>query len=223
MKTPSLKKPLMAIAAVMLAILAGNAVAQDSTTLNVAQPAVASQTAPPQLSYGVPQVLQLAQAKVGDDTIVAYIQNSGTIYTLDASQIVYLRQQGVSDRVVTTMLNQRKNVTASAAQTVPQPSTAAPPVNDSSDAGSAQTSTAVAQPTVTYVQTAPSSSVYVVPDTQTYNYDAYNYQPYYYPYYAWPYPAVSLSFGFGGRWGGGWHGGGGGWHGGGGGHGGWHH
>jgi hypothetical protein len=213
MKTQNFQKPLLATAAVMLAILTRNAVAQDSTTSNVAQPAAASQSAPPQLSYGVPQVLQLAQAKVGDGTIVAYIQNSGTIYTLDASQIVYLRQQGVSDRVVTAMLNQRKNVTASAAQ-------AAPPQNYSSDASSTQTSTAVAQPTVTYVQTVPTSSVYVIPDTQTYNYAPYYYQPYYYPYYAWPYPAVSLSFGFGGRWGGGgFHGGG--WHGGG--HGGWHH
>jgi uncharacterized membrane protein YgcG len=224
MKTPDFKKSLMATAAVLLAIFAGNAVAQDSPAYNVAQPAAASQSAPPQLSYGVPQVLQLAQAKVGDDTIVAYIQNSGTIYTLDASQIIYLRQQGVSDSVVTAMLNQRKNVTASAAQTVPQPSTAAPPVNDPSYAGSAQTSTAVAQPTVNYVQTVPSSSVYVVPDTQTYNYDAYYYQPYYYPYYAWPYSPVLFSFGFGGgfhgggggfRGGGGFHGGGGGFHGGG--------
>jgi uncharacterized membrane protein YgcG len=217
MKTQSFQKTLLATAAVMLAILTGNAVAQDSTTSNVAQPAAASQSAPPQLSYGVLQVLQLAQAKVGDDTIVAYIQNSRTIYILDASQIVYLRQQGVSDRVVTAMLNQRKNVTASAAQT-------AAPQNYSSDASGTQTSTAVAQPTVTYVQTVPTSSAYVIPDTQTYNYDAYYYQPYYYPYYAWPYPAVSLSFGFGNRWGGGWHGSG--FHGGGfhsGGHGGWHH
>ncbi|HSY09283.1 MAG TPA: hypothetical protein VK840_00040, partial [Candidatus Dormibacteraeota bacterium] len=191
MKTPSSQKPLLAMAAVMLAIMTGSAVAQDSTTSGVTQPAITSQSAPPNLSYGVPQVLQLVQAKVGDDTIVAYIQNSGTIYTLDASQIVYLRQQGVSDLVVTTMLNQRKNIAASAAQT-------APPQNYSSDANGAQTSTAVAQPTVTYVQTVPQSSVYVIPDTQTYNYDANYYQPYYYPYYAWPYTPVFFSFGFGG-------------------------
>jgi uncharacterized membrane protein YgcG len=226
MKTPSSQKPLLTIAAVMLAIMTGSAVAQDSTTSSVTQPAVTSQSAPPHLSYGVPQVLQLVQAKVGDDTIVAYIQNSGTIYALDASQIVYLRQQGVSDLVVTTMLNQRKNVAASAAQP-------APPQNYSSDANGTQTSTAVAQPTVTYVQTVPQSSVYVIPDTQTYNYDAnYYYQPYYYPYYAWPYTPVYFSFGFGGfhdrdfhgggrhEGGEGWHGGGGGWHGSGGGS--WH-
>jgi hypothetical protein len=210
MKIPHVQKSLAVAAAFLLAT---NLVAQDSTaTATAATPTTASNQAAPQLSYGVPQVLQLSQAKVGDDTIVAYIKNSGTIYSLDASQIIYLRQQGVSDRVVTAMLGQRNNVAASSTQTAAQASA-------QNDSTSAQTSTAVAQPTVTYVQTVPSSSVYVIPDTQTYNYDAYYYQPYYYPYYAWPYPAVSLSFGFGGRWGGGgWHGGG--FHGGGGG---WHH
>jgi hypothetical protein len=198
MKTQDFQKPLVVIAAVsVLFFLAENAVAQDSAA-STAVPSATVQTAP-QLSYGVSQIVQLAQAKVGDSTIIAYVQNSGNSYGLNADQIIYLRQQGVSDGVINVMLNQRNN----------------------SPVAVAQTSTAVAQPTVTYVQTIPSSSVYVIPDTQTYNYSAWYYsQPYYYPYYAWPYPAVSLSFGFGGRWGGGYYHGGG-WHGGG--HGGWHH
>jgi hypothetical protein len=206
MKTRNFQKRLVAIAAVaMLALLAGNAVAQDSnstTAANIVPPA-ANQSAP-QLSYGVPQVLQLAQAKVSDSTIVAYIQNSGTIYALSASEIVYLKQQGISDVVLNAMLNQRSQLAQSAAQPAPQ--------QNSSDNNSAQTPNATVQPTVTY-QTVPSSTVYVIPDTQSYYY-----QPYYYGYYGWPYPAVSLSFGFGG-WGGyhGYHGGGG-FHGGG-----WHH
>ena len=174
--------------------------------LSLSAMSAAAQTAP-QLSDGVPQVLQLAQAKVSDSTIIAYIHNAGYSYGLDANQIIYLRQQGVSDAVINTMLTQPKNAAATV-QT-------APPIAD-------QSSTATVQPTVTYVQSAPASSVYVVPDTQTYYYDSTYYQPYYYPYYG--YPAVSLSFGFGGGWGGyhggGWHGGGGGFHGGGGG---WHH
>lgn len=202
MKTRNFAKSLLVIAA-SAGLLAMNLVAQDATT-----------TAAPQLSPAAAQVLQLAQAKVGDDTIIAYIQNSDTIYGLDASQIVYLKQQGVSSAVINTMLNQRTRLAATGAQP------------DNSTAVGTQTSTAVAQPTVTYVQTVPSSSVYVIPDTQTYDYDAY-YSPYYYPYYAWPYPAVSLSFGFGRSWGGGYyHGGfhGGGYHGGGfHGGGGWHH
>jgi len=204
MKTRNFKKSLLAVIA-GLALLAGNILAQDSTAANSTPAAVQSA---PQLSYGVPQVLQLSQAKVSDGTIVAYIQNSGTIYALDANQIVYLKQQGVSDTVLNTMLNQRQNVANNAAQITQQPA-------------SAQTPNAVAQPTVTYT-TVPSSSVYVVPDTQTYQYDTY-YQPYYYPYYGyngWAYPGVSLSFGFGGGYHGGYYHGGG--FRGGGFHGGWH-
>jgi hypothetical protein len=185
MKTKFFTKSLwLALAGAVL--LAGNVLAQNSPS-----------AAAPQLAYGVPQIVQLAQAKVGDDTIIAYIRNSGNGYGLDANQIIYLRQQGVSDNVITVMLNQPKVASASAQ-----------PVTQPDNSSSAQTSTAVAQPTVTYGQ-APPSTVYVMPDTQTYYYDTYYAQPYYYPYYAWPYPAVSLSFGFGGRFhGGGFHGGG---------------
>jgi hypothetical protein len=200
MKTQNFAKMLLTIAA-SAGFLAMNLAAQDAATT----------ASGPQLSPAAAQVLQLAQAKVGDDTIVAYIQNSGTIYGLNANQIVYLKQQGVSSSVINTMLNQRTRL---AATTGVQP--------DNSAAAGTQASTAVAQPTVTY-ETVPSPTAYVIPDTQTYNYDAYYYQPYYYPYYAWPYPAVSLSFGYGGIRGGGYyHGGGfhgGGFHGGGG----WHH
>jgi hypothetical protein len=193
MKTINFKKPLLAAIA-GLALFAGNILGQDSSA------AAAVQSAPP-LSYGVAPVLQLSQAKVSDSTIVTYIQNSGTIYNLDAPQIVYLKQQGVSDTVLKTMLNQRQNVVNNGAQTAPATS-------------GAQAPNAVAPPTVTYT-TVPAPTVYVIPDTQTYRYDAYYYQPNYYPYYGyygWPYPAVSLSFGFGG-YRGGYHGGyRGGWH-----------
>jgi hypothetical protein len=190
MKTKNFTKPLVTVIA-GFALLAGSAMAQDSTT------------AVPQLAYGVPQVVQLAQAKVSEDTIIAYIHNSGNSYSLTADQIIYLRQQGVSDNVINVMLNQPK--VASTPASAP---------------AQAEVSTAYAQPTTTYVQTAPASSVYVIPDTQSYYYDSYYAQPYCYPYYyPYYYPAVSFSFGFrggggfrGGFHGGGWHGGGGGWH-----------
>ena len=212
MKTRNLQSSLLAIATVTtLAFTGGNIAAQDSIA---ALPAAASQPAP-QRSYGVPQVLQLAQAKVSDGIIVNYIQNSGTIYSLKAGEIVYLKQQGVSDAVLNAMLNQRSRLTGS---TEPATTTA------SSTAASGQTYVP-AVPAVSYVQAAPPATVYIIPDTQTYRYDTYYYSAYpYYDYYGWPYPAVSLSFGFGDRWGG-WRGGGGfrggGFHSGGF-HGGWH-
>jgi len=230
MKTQNLQSSLLAIAAVTaLAFTAGNVAAQEPTATTAqpaaaqsaaAQPAAASQPAP-QLSYGVPQVLQLVQAKVSDGIIVSFIQNSGTIYSLNAGEIVYLKQQGVSDPVLNTMLAQRSRLTGS---TDPASTTA------SSTTASAQAYTPAPQPAVTYVETTPayvpSSTVYVIPDTQTYRYDAwfyggypyYGYRPYagYYGYSG-SYPALSFSFGWGGNYGG-YHGGyNGSWHGGGGG------
>jgi hypothetical protein len=166
--------------------------------------AMAQNSAPP-LSYGVPQVLQLAQAKVSDDTIIAYIHNSGNSYGLDANQIIYLRQQGVSDNVLTVMLTQPRPASA--------PAPTAPPPDNSYQA-QAPASYAAA-PTTTYVQSAP-SPVYVVPNSQPYYYNNYYYsQPYYYPYSY--FPSVALSFAFGGSsyYHGGYHGGGGYYHGGG--------
>jgi hypothetical protein len=166
----------------------------------------------PLLSYGVTQIIQLSQANVGDATIVNYIRNSDSSYGLDADQIVYLKQQGVSDTVLNTMLSQpRTTQTAATAQ----------PASATATSTATATVNIVAQPAVTYVPAdpiyVPSSSVYVIPDTQTYQYYAYTYHPYYggrsylgyRPYY------YGTHYSFGAGYGGGHRGGGnyrGGWH-----------
>jgi hypothetical protein len=181
MKTRYLQTMLAAMAVAGLVLSASTTVAQDSSAAKTVQPAAVSASVPP-LSYGALQILQLKQAKIGDDTIIAYIQNSRNNYALDANQIIYLRQQDISEAVITMMLNQPKPAvaTAASATSVPQPAA----------------STATVAPAATYVQTVPATYYY--------------YQPYYYPAYAW-YPPVTFSFGWGGwgGWGGGWHGG---WH-----------
>jgi hypothetical protein len=205
MKNIRFQKLLLAIIAFTVSVFfALNLLAQDSSaetsSPKVAPAANAGQTAP-QVSYGMSQVLQLAHAKIGDSTIIAYIKNSGRVYSLDASQIVYLKQQGLSDAVIAAMINQRSSATAAEMQNT------AP--SNSTNANGGQTAAVVAPPASTY----SSSTVYVVPDTQRYYYS-----PYYYPYYGyywWPYPVVSFSFGYGGGYGGGYHGG---YHGGGGHH-----
>ncbi len=210
MKTRTASRLFLALTiTAVLALAARIVTAQDSTTS-------AAQTTPLQLSYGVSQIIQLSQANVSEGTIVNYIQNSGSSFGLDANQIVYLKQQGVSDTVINTMLN--------------QPRPAAQPLVQTASA-------AVAQPAVTFVPSAPayvpSSTVYVIPDTQTYSYYAGSYRPYvsryYYPcyspvYYGGCYPSLSFSIGFGGGYRGGYNHGGwgggfrGGYHGGGGRH-----
>ena len=52
---------------------------------------------------GTQDILKLAQANVGDDTIVAYIRNAGLHYKLNPGEIVMLKQQGLSDRVIAAM------------------------------------------------------------------------------------------------------------------------
>jgi len=152
--------------------------------------AVPAATVPP-LAYGVSEIIQLSQAGVGDPTIVTFVKNSGNSYGLDASQIIYLRQQGVSETVVDAMLSQPAPGTlapaAAPAPGVPQNTEIAVP---------AAADTVVSAP-------APASSVYVIPDTATYRYySTYN------PYGGCPgYFPVAVSVGFGGHWGGGYHGG----------------
>lgn len=200
--------------AAALVLAARTVPAQDSATATTAT-ANAGQPAP-LLSYGVTQIIQLSKAKVGDDTIINFIRNSDSSYGLDADQIIYLRQQGVSDTVINTMMSQ------------PRPNqTAAPDPAPAATATATATATIITQPAATCVQPAdtyvPASSVYIIPDTQTYNYYAYSYRPYspyYYSGYSYPcyrpvnygayYPAASFTFRFGGGYGGGqFHGG---WH-----------
>jgi len=199
-----------------MTLSASVALAQDSSASQTA-PAQPAQPAPdvapaPPLPYGVSQILQLQQAKVGDDTIIAYIRNSRNSYGLNADQIIYLRQQGVSSAVINTMLSQPAPGVLAAAPTPTQPASAAPATYDSQPASP----TSIVGPSVTAIDPTATAAA-----------TTYYYQPYYYPNYYYPcyypaygfYPGVSLSVGWGGRWGGGW---GGGWHGGGGFHGGWH-
>lgn len=140
----------------------------------------------PQLGYGVTQILQLTQAKVGDDTIIAYIKNSNNSYALNADTIIYLHQQGISSAVLTTMLNQpRAGVLPSA------PPASAPPVDYTAAAPAA--AYVADQPATTYYYSAAPATTYYYPSS-------YYYPASYYPYAYWP--SLAFSFGWGGCYGG---------------------
>ena len=94
---PGMRWSWLAIGTVGLLSVVGPVLADDPSA--PAQP-------PPLLPYGVADVIQLSQAQVSDSTILTYIRTSGDSYGLNASQIIYLRQQGVSDAVVGAMLTQ---------------------------------------------------------------------------------------------------------------------
>jgi hypothetical protein len=128
----------------------------------------------PVLAPGVADIVKMAQAKIGDSVILAYIENSGTVYNLDANQIVFLRDTGVSEPVLSAMLNQRTRYIELAATKASQ----------SSPEPSAYGTTPYTQPQPAYVQPEPAqaaaSSVYVIPyQTGLPNYGYYNYFPIY--------------------------------------------
>ena len=199
-------------------LVALNATAQSPapSTAAASAPAPADST-PVKLPYGVDDVLKLSRAQVSEDVTLNFIRSSGTIYSLAPKDIVYLKNEGVSDRVINTMLDQRKNVPAETfAQTAPpgapatQPASAYPDANAAAAAqASAQYAPVYAQPAPVYVQPepapAPASTVYVIPYSSL-GYGYSSYYPYYYgggyPYYY--SPSVVFSFGYRG---GGYHGG----------------
>jgi hypothetical protein len=221
MNSVMLSKLMMTVAVMVLCSQVAPVLrAQDSNSApasaDAAAPASVSDTRPVQLSPGVPDILKLGRAHVGDEAITAFISNSGRTYHLSVSEILYLREQGVSDQVVTAMLNSRQNAASTAAQPAPQSAATGPTadwVNSSPQPAPAAPQPA-AQFAPTYVEAAPvytqPSPVYVYP-APSYGY----YDPW--PYY-WGYPSLSIGFGFGGGHYGGYHGGdfhGGGFHGGG--------
>jgi hypothetical protein len=160
------------------------------------------------LPYGVEDVLKLSRASISDDIIVNYVQSSGTIYNLAPQDIVYLRNQGVSERVLNAMIGQRKIVEA-AAQAQPQTPPGVPNAATVPDAIVAPPAPAYNDSTAPYAEPPPAtapSSVYVIPYPQAsaayygyYGYYApysYSYGPYYRSYWG---PSISFGFGFGGR------------------------
>src|SRR4051812_37872409 len=96
-----------------LAIDTNSAPADDAPQTPVVTPApstpvasVAVQTDSAKLPYGTADVVKLSRSQVSEDVIVSYVQNSGIAYSLGPDDIVRLRSEGLSDRVINTMLAQ---------------------------------------------------------------------------------------------------------------------
>lgn len=121
-----------------------------------------AQSAVPQLSPGVTQVMQLEQAKISDDTIIRFVRNSGNSYALDATQIVFLRQQGISEAVISAMLDQPKAVVAAASTPVLAATVVTQPATSTVTTTAVETPVAVAPPVITF-QTVPAPCYYYYP------------------------------------------------------------
>ena len=170
-------KLFLGVGAVSLAAMI--AAAQTNDSPETATAAAPPSAAPSKLPYGVDDVLKLSRAQISDDVTLNYIQNSGTIYSLSAKDIVYLRNEGVSDKVINTMLDQRKTVPADAAnqsalqaQATDAAAMAAAAGNPEPNSGQAglvyaQPQPIVVQPAPVYVQPEPdpvsASTLYIIP------------------------------------------------------------
>ncbi|MEI6781785.1 MAG: DUF6600 domain-containing protein [Verrucomicrobiota bacterium] len=96
-------------------------------------PTQAQTAAPVDLSPGAAEVVRLAGSGVGDDVVVAYIQNSQAPFNLSADDVLYLKDIGLSSQVTSAMLSHDSGLRnqpqqdAPAATTPAAPSGSAPP------------------------------------------------------------------------------------------------
>jgi len=88
---------------------------------------------PAVLSPGVEEIIQLAQARVGDEVLLAYIEASTNLFQLKADEILYLLDLGVSAEVVAAMVRhgqvlKDQATVAEAAASAPLPAARVPEV-----------------------------------------------------------------------------------------------
>ena len=81
-----------------------------------------AQTTPANLSPDVQEIVKLVQAKMSDDVILGYIKNTGKAYNLSGDDMIYLNSQGVSQAVISALLQSKGGASA------PAPAPASAPV-----------------------------------------------------------------------------------------------
>jgi len=158
-----------------LGLLAGGvAAARAQTDLSTSSPYVAPAEPQVHFSPGIRDVLKMIDAKVGGSVVIAYIRSSPTAYNPSASEIIALKQRGVPDEIITTLIQRGAEVRAQIAQSAQMGAQATPP------AGMA--------PYANGYGATVSDQAY--PDYGDYGYGyPYSGYPYYagYPYYGYPY------------------------------------
>ena len=92
--------------------LIGNAMDQQAAAQRAAQPPPAMVVAPQGRPLSIADIKAMAKAGVGDDIIINQIINTHSVYNLDANDIIDLKNGGVSDKVITYMMNTGTNVVA---------------------------------------------------------------------------------------------------------------
>ena len=99
-------------------LLAGGLIGNSVDRENAARERAYRPALPPPPS--VADIKALARSGVADDIIINQINSSRAVYHLDANAIIDLTQAGVSQRVITYMINTGENVVATQAPPPPQ-------------------------------------------------------------------------------------------------------
>jgi hypothetical protein len=148
---------------------------------------------------GVEDVAKLAKSGVDESVVLSFVQNSTVPYRLSADEIIKLRDQGISAKVITTMLQRGAELREQSAQALKESATRY------AQSAPAQPATTYSYPaTTTYV--APASTIVYFPSYPSYSYSyyvpAYGYsgcyypRSYYYPSYYSCYPRASYYGGY---------------------------
>ncbi len=139
-----------------------------ATAQTPAGPEPAGAAAAPNLSPGTAEVVRLAGSGVGEDVVLAYIQNSQAPFNLSADDVLYLKDIGVSSTVTSAMLNHDSTLRGQAQQYAPAaPAPARAPATYDWQTSGAPTApaptvapTPVAAPPPTYVTSPPADVTY---------------------------------------------------------------
>jgi hypothetical protein len=100
--------------------LIGNSMDQQAAAQRVAQPPPAVVVAPQGQPLSIADIKAMAKADVSDDIIINQIINTHSVYNLDANDIIDLKNGGVSDKVITYMMNTSADVVATQAPPPPR-------------------------------------------------------------------------------------------------------
>ena len=155
------------VASLAFPLLSGYAQAPEASGRGA--PAQAQAAAPANLSPGAAEVVRLAGSGVGDDVVLAYIQNSQAPFNLAANDVLYLKDIGLSPQVTSAMLShdtKLRNQPQQYAPTVPAPTT--PPPETPADTAPTEAPPPATAPTLTEVSNAPADVNYFYDDLAPY-------------------------------------------------------
>jgi hypothetical protein len=80
---------------------AGNA--QDRAEDRAVRQAAATQAAAARSMLTLEEIVKMTQSHIEDAVIINQIRQTGSVYNLNGDQIIWLKQQGVSDAIITEM------------------------------------------------------------------------------------------------------------------------